>query len=249
VSDARELIAELVDAGLDPIQAGDIIARAMLIGASNAGPQKSARQLRNARYYQNKKETEASEKRLKASYSDGVLKRLNSDESVLNKTPLARVEDSSSNIEISGGEEKDKSLPQIDREFADDFWPAYPLKRDRGHALKAYRAARKRASVDVIMAGVRRYAAERAGDDPKFTKYAQGWLNGDGWADEPRPSSRPTATAPPSHAAQVDDVLNSIINGKSHAAYPGPTIDSGYERADRGNAAVPLRLNAPSSRQ
>lgn len=80
---------------------------------------------------------------------------------------------------------------EIEREFHEDFWPAYPLKVGKPQALKAYISARKRASFDVIMAGLRRYASERAGQDKKYTKQAQGWLNRDGWTDEPIPAVLP----------------------------------------------------------
>lgn len=68
----------------------------------------------------------------------------------------------------------------------DDFWAAYPRRRDRRKAEKAFAAALKRADANTIIDGARRYA-----NDPnraeQFTKYAEGWLNGDGWLDEPLP--------------------------------------------------------------
>jgi hypothetical protein len=39
-----------------------------------------------------------------------------------------------------------------------------------------------------LEAGAMRYAAERTGQDHKFTKYPTTWLNGDCWTDEPPPS-------------------------------------------------------------
>jgi len=89
---------------------------------------------------------------------------------------------------------------EIEREFHDAFWPAYPLKVGKPQALKAYISARKRATFDEITYGLRRYAAERDGQDKKFTKQPQGWLNRDGWTDEPIPHSPPAprqSTDPP----------------------------------------------------
>jgi uncharacterized protein YdaU (DUF1376 family) len=87
---------------------------------------------------------------------------------------------------------------EIEREFHDEFWPIYPLKVGKPQALAAYVKARKRASFDAIMAGLRRYSAERDGQDKQFTKQAQGWLNRDGWGDEPAPQHQQRqATAPP----------------------------------------------------
>jgi len=68
-----------------------------------------------------------------------------------------------------------------------EFWNVYPLKRDKRKALLAWRNAIARATATVILQGARRYR-----EDPNrvdgFTKYAEGWLNGDGWEDEPLPA-------------------------------------------------------------
>jgi hypothetical protein len=67
------------------------------------------------------------------------------------------------------------------------FWAVYPRRRDKRKAAKAYTAALKRADPDTILQGARRYAEDPNRDD-RYTKYAEGWLNGDGWLDEPLPS-------------------------------------------------------------
>ena len=67
------------------------------------------------------------------------------------------------------------------------FWAIYPRHRDKRKALKAWRNAIRRGAIDDINSGAIRYR-----DDPnrsdEFTKYAEGWLNGDGWLDEPLPA-------------------------------------------------------------
>lgn len=98
---------------------------------------------------------------------------------------------------------------ELHREFDEDFWPAYPLKVAKPNGLKAFIAARQRASLPEIMAGVRRYANERTGQDKKFTKQAQGWLNRDGWADEPVSGPRQSQAPPMTphqrrHQAAID---------------------------------------------
>lgn len=76
----------------------DAIVKAVEDMEASATPVKTARQMRNARYYEGRK---ASEKRLKASYSDhSDAPRLNSDR------PRARVEDKTSNSEIEPQEKK-----------------------------------------------------------------------------------------------------------------------------------------------
>ncbi|NKU51899.1 hypothetical protein GS876_23385 [Rhodococcus hoagii] len=72
----------------------------------------------------------------------------------------------------------------------DEFWQAYPRRRDRRKAVKAFTAAVKRASVDQIIDGAYRYAQDPNRQE-QYTKYPEGWLNGDGWLDEPLPSRNP----------------------------------------------------------
>lgn len=149
---------------------------------------------------------------------------------------------------------------EIEREFNDQFWPLYPLKVGKPQALAAFIKARQRAILDTIMAGLRRYAAERAGQDKHFTKHAQGWLNRDGWEDEPTPlvSPQQRSTAPPQRS--VSDVLGDIKAGRLKVPsildmiksktdeHPGPTIDASFERPDLGSAGRSNQLYAFPSR-
>jgi len=152
---------------------------------------------------------------------------------------------------------------ECEREFDEIFWPAYPLKRGKPEALKAFLAARKRAGIETIMAGVTRYAAERFGQDKQYTKQAQGWLNRDGWNDEPTPHvpQHQHSTAPPRRT--VSDVLDDIkagrlevpsildmIKGKTDEPpeHSGPTIDAGFERSDLGSSGRSNQLYAFPSR-
>jgi len=64
------------------------------------------------------------------------------------------------------------------------FWAVYPRKVAKGAARKAWDRAAKLATEADIIAGAERYAAERAGQDHKFTAHAASWLNAERWADE-----------------------------------------------------------------
>lgn len=73
--------------------------------------------------------------------------------------------------------------------YPDDFlmfWEQYPKKVGKDAALKAWKSATQRASVEDIIAGAKRYAADET-RDPKFTKDPQGWLTAGKWADQPEP--------------------------------------------------------------
>ena len=68
----------------------------------------------------------------------------------------------------------------------DDFWRIYPRKVDRGEALQAFVKARENAPIEDIVRGVMRYADERTGRDPRFTKHPATWLTKACWTDPTR---------------------------------------------------------------
>ncbi|MDV6275400.1 hypothetical protein R3Q06_18045 [Rhodococcus erythropolis] len=87
-----------------------------------------------------------------------------------------------------GTEEKNScATPLREPDRFDEFWSEYPRRRDRRKAVLAYGKALKRSNADAIIAGAQRYAADPNRED-QFTKYAEGWLNGDCWLDEPLPA-------------------------------------------------------------
>lgn len=84
--------------------------------------------------------------------------------------------------------EKDSSLRSprarevdVDGEFDQTFWPAYARKDDKGHAIKAFRAARRKVSLEVIMDGL---AAYHFNEERRLQPLPATWLNGERWADQ-----------------------------------------------------------------
>lgn len=149
----------------------------------------------------------------------------------------ARVEDNLLTKNQSGQKErKQENAPAALREF-DAFWDIYPKKAGKREAEKAFAKALSRASFDAIMAGARRYAAERIGQDAAHTKHAQGWLNGDRWEDEPTPRSTPqrSATGPPSRRETPFDALADISRLKGWTSEPG-ILPGDNENAERVSA-------------
>ena len=69
------------------------------------------------------------------------------------------------------------------KEFA-EWYAAFPLHKGKGQAVKAYRTARKKTSAEILLAGAKRYAVQRAGEDAQYTKHPATWLNGECWEDE-----------------------------------------------------------------
>lgn len=86
----------------------------------------------------------------------------------------------------------------------DAWWAVYPRKVAKPAARKAYAKARKTSDAAVLLAGARRYAIERQGQEVKYTRYPATWLNDECWADE-------TNTLPLDPVAQMwgaDDQTN-----------------------------------------
>ena len=92
------------------------------------------------------------------------------------------------------------------------FWAEYPLKRDKGKALKAWKRARTITDADTILNGAKRYAQD-PNRDPAYTKYAEGWLNGHGWNDEPLPPRNTTTHQPErlTFGQQKNHDLNKLV--------------------------------------
>lgn len=79
-------------------------------------------------------------------------------------------------------------LALVEARFS-EFYDAYPRKRARGQALKAYRSALKKATPAIILEGLERALPEFSGRSPDKIPYPASWLNGEGWLDESDPSS------------------------------------------------------------
>jgi hypothetical protein len=79
----------------------------------------------------------------------------------------------------------------------DEFWAAYPRKKDKGHARTAWAKALKRgADPQKIIAAAAAFRADperiRSGD--QYTPYPSTWLNGERYSDEPDQTPRAAAS-------------------------------------------------------
>lgn len=93
------------------------------------------------------------------------------------------------------GKEGNSSAPATPSRATDDrfaeFWSHYPKKKDKGHALKAWKAALKKADAQTIIDGLKAQLPMLNSSDPQFIPYGATWLNGERWADEitkPKPT-------------------------------------------------------------
>ena len=112
----------------------------------------------------------------------------------------------------------------VDLQF-DEFWAAYPPKpaNPRKKAKDKYIAIRKqKVSHETIVNAAKKYAAMRAGEDPKFTAQAVTWLNQWRFEDD----YEVDGGTPSTESAASDEDLNKLA-----AVYPGHIGDR--ERAKK----------------
>lgn len=100
----------------------------------------------------------------------------------------------SSTANSAGGGGGWAPLDNVTEEF-ETFYSLYPRRVGKPRALIAYRQARKKVEAQVILAGLRRYAAW-LGPKPDLTyvKHPSTWLNQECWADD-LPTRRGSPTA------------------------------------------------------
>lgn len=133
-------------------------------------------------------------------------------------------QDSAQRVGNSTGAKRNASADahNHDERFA-KFWTAYPIKRDKKKAYKPFLKALDRASLEQLIDGARQYAQDPNRDD-KFTKYAEGWLNGDCWNDGPLPAR---ATGARTTVDKMQDTLAIAQQMEQNYYYEGaPEIEA-----------------------
>lgn len=108
--------------------------------------------------------------------------------------------------------------------FEDLFWPAWPDKRDKAAARKAWpRAVRSAGSADTIVAAARRFAADPnlppAGS--QYMPHASSWLNKERWNDPPLPTRLDARKAGRS-GSSYDAIDRAAAMVENHLSTPTP---------------------------
>lgn len=83
-----------------------------------------------------------------------------------------------------GDVKKTSASTDVEREFA-EWYAAYPRKKAKADALKAYKAARKKAMASEILDGLRGLLPELNAVAENFRPYPASWLRAESWEDEP----------------------------------------------------------------
>ena len=89
--------------------------------------------------------------------------------------------------EVTGNEVAGPTRPAGRATYPDDFetfWAAYPKRKDKKAALKAWKQATKEVDSSVLIEGARRYTEDPT-RVPQYTKHPATWLNAGAWDNEP----------------------------------------------------------------
>jgi hypothetical protein len=100
------------------------------------------------------------------------------------------------------------------------FWSIYPRKEAKGAARTAFLKACKKISVESIIEGAKRFAADPNRQD-EFTAHASTWLNQERWSDTPLPSRGGSMTRTESSVMRAMEIAE-----KEGLAFPlGKLVD------------------------
>jgi hypothetical protein len=87
--------------------------------------------------------------------------------------------------EGKGEDGEEDSPPKTSKLGFAEFYAVYPKRVARQAAEKAWgKAIKGGANPEVVILAAKKFAATRAGQDPKFTPYPATWLNRGSWEDE-----------------------------------------------------------------
>lgn len=262
------IVEALVATGATPEM---ILAAVKAAEASDARvANRTARQERNARYYQNHKD------RLKASEQDGErLNRLNSDgkrlkasDSDAKEKGTQRENTSSLRSEVSSyGQRARASAEIVQLEVADprspewepwpadafaEFWKAYPLKVGKQDAIKAFAKVfgRRDLSLADLIAGIERYRRHKPPD--REWCHAATWLNGKRWEDELEDHQIGTAQAKASGAhrkpGRFDIIGDAVREIQGVSAVERHRAVADPDPPDGGREGAPLPFGSPHRR-
>ncbi len=88
-------------------------------------------------------------------------------------------------IEVDSNEvDKCANAHADDAHSFDEWWQVYPVKKDKGRARTAFKAALKKTTAETLLDAAILYRDD-PNRDPRFTKYPASWLNAEAWENGP----------------------------------------------------------------
>jgi hypothetical protein len=125
----------------------------------------------------------------------------------------------------------------LQKEFEEVFWPKYPNKVGKAAALKSFRAARDRFTLETLMIGLSRYVIDKPPD--------RQWCNPTTWLNQDRCLDEPASVAATMPRATRNDLA--IRNLRERAAH-GNIVEFGRPQICNGGSQLPpVQLSATGS--
>ena len=90
------------------------------------------------------------------------------------------------------------------------FWAIYPRKEAKGAARTAFIKACKKAPVEIIIEGAKRFASD-PNRQPEFTAHASTWLNQERWTDDALPARGGTMTRTETSVMRALEIAEKFI--------------------------------------
>lgn len=141
-----------------------------------------------------------------------------------------------------------KCLEQLLAEPDDDefstFWKAYPRKVAVAAARKAFKAARKKESLDGLLRGLERYKVDKPAEHP--WKHASSWLNGECWKDDYKdrqdaPGSPQAQSGHQDSPAPESKHTGAAVEALAGILLSGKTLDTAADDLERHRMARQIR--------
>ena len=129
------------------------------------------------------KRKEIQEKKRNAGIKSGEARR----QTNTTRTGVQQVFEQNANkkeLELEVEQEKIKPLAITSPEF-ENWWTEYPKKVAKPAALKAWKGAISKTSIEVLLDSVKAYAAKNANTEQTYIANPATWLNQERWNDEP----------------------------------------------------------------
>lgn len=143
------------------------------------------------------------------------------------RTPKREKDSPPTSPSADGADAKESTTKAEAEDSFGRFWGVYPKRVGKLDAAKAFKAALKLVTADEIIAGAKRYAAERAGQEPRYTKFPAGWLRAGCFLDEAPAGAKPV----------IDQAGNIVAFTPPQSAGPPKTYAEVVRRRAEARAA------------
>jgi len=133
-------------------------------------------------------------------------------------------------------------MADLERDF-ERFWWAFPRRKAKGLARKAFTKAIQLTDIETICEGALNYARDNQFTDARFIKHPATWLNQECWDDEPDRDSFAAQDAADSRA-----ILEVVFGLGGVDTVDGRSGDCDHDGAQISRGGIPDKFTASRER-